>query len=103
ALGDMKHDRPRLEQSEIAVLIGRNLPERMQRTMRGLFHRAERDKADVVRLAHFLQRPADRHVTRQPPAAVGRACEGGDGGDHQMAPYSVIASAAKQSRIYPRR
>jgi hypothetical protein len=27
ALRDMEHDRPRLEQGEIAFLIGRNLPE----------------------------------------------------------------------------
>ena len=40
ALRDMKHDRPGLEQREIAFLIGRNLPERMERQMRGFLHRA---------------------------------------------------------------
>ena len=35
ALRNMEHDRPRLEQSKIAFLIGRNLPERMKRSMRG--------------------------------------------------------------------
>jgi hypothetical protein len=39
ALGDMEHDRPRLEQGEIAFLIGRNLAERMKRQMRGFLHR----------------------------------------------------------------
>jgi hypothetical protein len=34
-LGDVKHDRPCLEQREIAFLIGRNLAERMKRQMRG--------------------------------------------------------------------
>jgi hypothetical protein len=31
ALSDMQHDAARLEQDEIAFLIGRNLPERMKR------------------------------------------------------------------------
>jgi predicted 3-demethylubiquinone-9 3-methyltransferase (glyoxalase superfamily) len=47
AFGDMEHDRARLEQGEIAVLIGRNLPERMQRKMGGVLHRRERHEADV--------------------------------------------------------
>ena len=40
ALGDMEDDRARFEQDEIAFLIGRNLPERMEREMRGLLHLA---------------------------------------------------------------
>ena len=86
ALRDMEHDRPRLEQGKIAFLIGRNLPEGMKRTMRRLFHLAERNKTDVVRLAHFLERPANAHVTCLSPAAVGRAFKGGDGGGHRKAP-----------------
>jgi hypothetical protein len=43
ALGDVENDRPRLEQHQIAVLIGRDLPERMDRPMGGLFHRGERE------------------------------------------------------------
>jgi hypothetical protein len=35
ALRDMEHDRPRLEEDEIAFFIGRNLSERVKRTMRG--------------------------------------------------------------------
>src|SRR5690606_5700852 len=62
ALRDMKHDRPRLEQDELTVLIRRNLPEWVQRAMLGLLHRFERDKANVVRLTHFLERPANAHV-----------------------------------------
>jgi hypothetical protein len=41
ALRDVEDDRPRLEQGEIAFLIGRNLPKRMQLKMRGLLHLAE--------------------------------------------------------------
>src|SRR5690606_12344287 len=70
ALRDMQHDRARLEQGEIAFFIGRNLPERMKRTMRGLLQRTEREKAYVVGPAHFFERPANRHVTRQSPAAI---------------------------------
>ena len=39
ALCDMEHDRPRLEQDEIAFFIGWNLPERMKRSMRWILHR----------------------------------------------------------------
>ena len=70
---DMEHDRPRLEEGEIAFFIGRNLPERMKRAMRGLLHRFERNKTNVVRLAHLFKRPANAHVARQAPAAIGRA------------------------------
>jgi hypothetical protein len=37
ALRDMEYDRRRLEQGAIAFFIGRNLPERMNQTMRGFF------------------------------------------------------------------
>ena len=50
--------------------------------MRGLLHRGERKQANVVGLAHFLERPAHAHVARQSPAAIGRAFEGGDGDGH---------------------
>ena len=86
ALGDVEHDRAGFEQGEIAFLIGRDLPERMKRAMRGLLHLRERHQADVVGLAHFLERPAHAHVARQAPAAIGRALEGGDGGVHRRAP-----------------
>ena len=71
ALRDVQHDRPGLEQREIAFLIGRDLAERMQRAMRRLLHRAERHKANLVGLADFFKRPAHTRVTRQSPAAVG--------------------------------
>src|SRR5215208_6363736 len=86
ALGDMEHDRPCLEQGEIAFLIGRNLPERMKRPMRGFLHRTERNKANLVGLAHFFKRPADARITRQSAAAIGGLFKGGDGGDHSKAP-----------------
>src|SRR5579859_5331894 len=81
-LCDMEHDRPRLEQSKIAFFIGRNLPERMKRSMRGSLHRIERNKANLVRLTHFFERPANAHVTRQSLAAIGRPFKGGNGGGH---------------------
>src|SRR5258707_9520918 len=70
ALRDMEYDRPRLEEGKIAFFIGRNLPERMKPTIRGFLHLPERNKTNVVRLAHFFKRPADAHVTRQSPAAI---------------------------------
>src|SRR5258707_12183903 len=81
-LCDMEHDRPRLEQGKIAFFIGRNLPERMKCSMRGFLRRTERNKTNLVRLAHFFKRPANAHVTRQSLAAIGRPFEGGTGGGH---------------------
>jgi len=71
ALGDMEHDRPCLEQGEIAFLIGGNLAERMKRPMRGFLHRAERNTANLVGLAHFFKRPANSRITCQSLAAIG--------------------------------
>ena len=71
SLGDVKHDRPRLEQREIAFLISWNLAERMKSQVRGFLHRAERNKADLVGLAHFFKRPANARITRQSLAAIG--------------------------------
>ena len=50
--------------------------------MRGLLHRPKRNKTNLVRLAHFLNRPANAHVTRQSPAPIGRPFKGGNGGGH---------------------
>jgi hypothetical protein len=71
ALGDMKHDRACLEQAEIAFFVGRNLPERMKRQMRGFLHRTKRNEANPVGLAHFFERPANARITRQSLAAIG--------------------------------
>ena len=71
ALGDVEYDRPCLEQGEVAFLIGRNLAERMKGLMRGFLHRTERNKANLVRLAHFFKRPANARIARQSPAAIG--------------------------------
>ncbi len=81
ALGDMQHDRTRLEQSEIAFFIGRNLSERMKREMRGLFYLGERNETNVVRLPDFFERPANAHVARQSSAAIGRLFKRGDDGE----------------------
>src|ERR1700692_1596568 len=78
----MEHDCPRLEQGKIAFFIGRNLPERMKRSMRGFLHRTERNKTNLVRLAHFFKRPANAHVTRKSLAAIGRPFKGGNSGGH---------------------
>ena len=90
ALSDMEHDRPHFEQGEIALFIGRNLPERMKRTVHGFLHLAERKKTNVVRLAHFFKRPASAHVTRQSLAAIWRPFKGGNGGGHWKAPGNCI-------------
>src|SRR5438270_612947 len=91
ALGDMEHDRPCLEQGEVAFLIGRNLAERMKCQMRGFLHRAKRNKANLVGLTHFLKRPANARITRQSFAAIGRPFKSGDGGGHWNAPGDWIA------------
>jgi len=69
--GDMEDDRSCLEQGEIAFLIGGNLAERMKRPMRGFLHRAERNTANLVGLAHFFKRPANSRITCQSLAAIG--------------------------------
>jgi hypothetical protein len=83
ALGDMEHDRPRLEQGEIAFLIGWNLTERMKLEMRGLLQRPERNKTNLVGLPHFFERPANARITRQSLAAIGRPFKGGDNDGHR--------------------
>src|SRR6476660_7345279 len=80
ALRYMKYDRPRLEEGEIAFFVGWNLTERMKRTMRGFLHLTERKKSNVIRLAHFFERPANAHIARQSLAAIGRPFKSGDGG-----------------------
>src|SRR5437660_12377256 len=93
ALGDMEHDRPCLEQGEVAFLIGRNLAERMKRQMRGFLHRAKRNKANLVGVTHFLKRPANARITRQSLAAIGRPFKSGDGGGHWNAPGDWITQS----------
>src|SRR3954462_1724357 len=90
ALGDMEHDRARLEQAEIAFFVGRNLPERMKRQMRGLLHRLERNKTNLVRLAHFFQRPANARIARQSLAAIGRPFKRGNGDGHREASLAKL-------------
>src|ERR1700677_1227248 len=94
ALRDMEHDRPRLEQGEIAFFIGRDLPERMKRPMRWFLHLSERNKTNVVWLAHFFKRPASAHVAREPPAAIGRPFKGGNGGGHWKAPGDCMTPSS---------
>src|SRR5580704_17765520 len=95
ALRDMEYDRARLEEPEIAFFVGRNLTERMKVTMRGFLHLTEREKSNVVRLAHFFKCPANAHVTSQSSAAIGRAFKGGDGGNHRNAPGDCITLSVR--------
>jgi hypothetical protein len=53
--------------------------------MRGFLHLTEREKSNVVRLAHFFKCPANAHGTRQSSAAIGRPFKSGDGGNHRNA------------------
>src|SRR5262245_44134482 len=94
ALGDMEDDRPSLEQREIAFLISRDLTEWMKRQMRAFLHRTKRHKANLVGLAHLLERPANARITRQSPAAVGGPFKGGNGDGHRQAPPWPKSSAA---------
>src|SRR2546426_12091364 len=104
ALRNMEHDRPRLEQSKIAFFIGRNLSERMKRSMRGFFHLTERNKTNVVRLVHFFKRPANAHITRQSLAAIWRLFKGGNGGSHWKAPGDCMTPNARgEPRQQPQR
>jgi hypothetical protein len=70
-LPEVQDDRARFEQGEVAFLVRRDLPEGMQRQMRGLLHLGEGHEAHVVRLVDFFERPAHPHVARQSAAAVG--------------------------------
>src|SRR2546430_16909338 len=65
ALGDMEHDRPCLEQGEVAFLIGPKLPERMKRQMRGFLPRAKRNKANLVVCTLILKRLVNAPITYQ--------------------------------------
>src|SRR5665213_4348421 len=59
--------------------------------MRGFLHLSERKKTNLVRLAHFFERPADAHVTRQSLAAIGRPFKGGNGGGHGKPPGDCVS------------
>src|SRR4028119_1985177 len=61
----------------------------MKRPMRGSLHLTERNKTNV-RLAHLFERPANGHVTRQSPAAIGRPFKRGDGGGHWKVPDDCL-------------
>jgi hypothetical protein len=39
--------------------------------MRGLLHRTKRNKPNLVRLAHFFERPANARIARESLAAIG--------------------------------
>src|SRR5882757_5729278 len=99
ALRDMKDDGARLEQGEITFLIGGNLPEGLTRSMGRFLHVTERKKADVVGLANFFKRPADRHVTRQSLATIRRILEGGNGGVHSEAPGEGMTPSSVTSSM----
>src|SRR5262245_65094749 len=98
ALGDMEDDRACLEQGEIAFLIGWNLAERMKAQMRGFLHRTERNKTNLIGLAHFFKRPANARITRQSLAAIGRPFKGGNDDGHREAPRRLLESGVNALR-----
>src|SRR3954470_20620675 len=55
----------------------------MKAQMRGFLLRAERDKANLVGLAHLFKRPANARIARQALAAVGRPLKGRDDDGHR--------------------
>ena len=59
AFGDMEHNRSCLEQGETAFFISRNLPERMERSMRGFLHRTERKEGERRKAGPLLQAPSE--------------------------------------------
>lgn len=84
--GDMEDDRARLEQYKISFFISRNLPEWMKPAMCGFLHSVKRNKANVIGLAHFFERPANPHIPGQSPTLIGGVLEGGYDGAHLKAP-----------------
>ncbi len=82
-LGDVKDDRARLEQGEIAFLIGRDQPKRMKAQMRWFRLCLERDSAYLIGLPYLFKRPANPHIARQAQAAVGRSLKRGDDDGHR--------------------
>ncbi len=101
ALGDVEHDRTGFEEREITFFVRGYLAERMQREMCGLLHLGERNETNVVGLAHFFERPANAHVARESPAAIGRLRKGGDGGNHELA--TARAAACIVASVTPMR
>src|SRR5579863_8521026 len=59
--------------------------------MRGFLHRTERHETNRVGLAHFFERPAHAHVTRQSLAPIGRPFKGGNGGGHWKAAHGSFS------------
>src|SRR5690606_12601032 len=50
----------------------------------GFFHCAERNKANLVGLPHFFQRPTNTRIARQSHATIGRSFKGGNGDSHDQ-------------------
>src|SRR4051812_1448330 len=97
--GDVEDDRARLEQDEIVFFVGRDQAERMEAQMRGLLLRSERDKADLVGLGHFFERPANARVARQALAAVGRPFKGGDDDGHGETDSADLGNSSPADRM----
>lgn len=80
--GQMQDDGAGFEQGPVALLPGRNLPERIACQVYGLLHLGEGEQLYVIGYRQFLQCPAHAHVTGQALAAVGGGGEGGEDGRH---------------------
>ena len=59
-----------IKQDKVAFFGGRNLLERVQRTMHWRLHVVGRNEPSGVEPADFVQHPAHAHVARQPLAAI---------------------------------
>src|SRR5690554_7826764 len=98
ARGEVKRDRPGFKYGQRALLIGRNLPERVKREMFWLFHCRKRHQTNIVWLAHFLERPAHPHVACLALAAIGRAFKSRDGGGHRNPPVAASLISRTNTR-----
>ena len=87
-LREVKDDRARLEQREVAVLERRDLSERVKRQVCGFLQCLERQQSDLVRAADLLERPPDPGVASEALAAIGRPFECGDDDGHREAPLA---------------
>ena len=85
-LGDVESDRPRLEQGEITLLVGRDLIERMPCEMSGLFYLRERQQPNIIRLTDFFKRPPEAHIARRSMSAIGPGFKCRDDGTHWATP-----------------
>ena len=69
--------------------------------MRWFLHVGERDEANLVKLAHFFERPANARVARESPAAIWGLFKGSNGGGHWKAPSDCMTPSVCIERNGP--